>query len=103
MKLSDDFDARRLRPRNPRRWPLCLAAGLALLCLLAGLGSLFSAAVSLWYNPFALDEPRGAAAVLAPLGLVLLGLGILGWRLCRRRLRRSSELSMAPHLLKKRH
>ncbi len=103
MKLSDDFDARRLRPRSPRRWPLCLAACLALMCLLAGLASLFTAAISLWHNPLALAEPTGAAAVLAPAGLALLGLGILGWRQCRRRLRRPDELSMAPHLLKRRH
>jgi hypothetical protein len=36
------------------------------------------------------------------LGLLLLSFGVLLWRRCRRRLRRPSDLSMAPHLMKKR-
>jgi hypothetical protein len=40
--------------------------------------------------------------VLLLVGLLLLWGGIALWRACRRRMRRGSDLSMAPHLMKKR-
>ena len=103
MKLSDDFDARRLRPRGPGRWRLRLGACIALLGILGGLSCAGLALLSLLYNPLSFAEPTGAAAVLLSAGIPLLLLGILTWRLCRRRLHRTDELSMAPHLLKKHH
>ncbi|MBF8396359.1 hypothetical protein I1957_36155, partial [Pseudomonas aeruginosa] len=42
MKLSDSFDARRLRPRRPRVWRWRLAAAFA--ALVASLGVLLSLA-----------------------------------------------------------
>lgn len=105
MKLSDGFDARRLRPRGPSSWRMRFAAILAallaafgVLLAMAGAASLLGRAPTLG----ALNDSTGAAAILLVLGLFLLWTGIAMWRLCRRRLRRPSDLSMAPHLLKKR-
>jgi uncharacterized membrane protein YbhN (UPF0104 family) len=103
MKLSNEFDARCLRPKGPRRWCERLGAGLALLCLLGGLFVLLLAGASLISNPLAFDEPKVAAAILFLGGLLLLGAAKLCWRLCRRRQRKQGELSMAPHLMKKHH
>ena len=86
MKFSDGFDARRLRPRNASNWRLRLGAGLA--ALFAALGPL--------------NESPATASVFVVTGLLLLSVGVLLWRRCRRRLRRPSDLSMAPHLMKKR-
>ncbi|WP_394233451.1 hypothetical protein [Pseudomonas anguilliseptica] len=105
MKHSDGFDARRLRPRNASNWRLRLGAGLA--ALFATLGVLLSMAgiATLLGQPAALgplNESPAAAIVLVVIGLLLLTFGVLLWRRCRRRLRRPSDLSMAPHLMKKR-
>ncbi|GIZ13303.1 hypothetical protein [Pseudomonas sp. NCCP-436] len=104
MKLSDDFDARRLRPRQPGNWRLrlgvvlgALLTALGILLLMAGVATLAGRAPRL--TP--LNSNAEAIAVFG-LSLVLLWLGIAVWRRCRRRLRRPSDLSMAPHLLKKR-
>lgn len=105
MKLSDGFDARRLRPRGPGNWRMRFAAILAalfaavgVLLTMAGAASLLGRAPSLG----ALNDSTAAATTLLVLGLLLLWAGIAVWRMCRRRLRRPSDLSMAPHLLKKR-
>ncbi|VXB78808.1 LPXTG-motif cell wall anchor domain-containing protein [Pseudomonas sp. 8BK] len=105
MKHSDGFDARRLRPRNTSNWRLRLGAGLA--ALFATLGVLLSMAgvATLLGQPAALgplNESPAAASVLVVIGLLLLTFGVLLWRRCRRRLRRPSDLSMSPHLMKKR-
>ena len=106
MKLSDGFDARRLRPRGPSTWRTRLAAALAvlfacfgILLAMAGIASLLDRPISLG----ALNDSPGAAVTLVVFGLFLLWAGILAWRLFRRRLRRPSDLSMAPHLMKKRN
>lgn len=103
MKLSDGFDARRLRPRQPGNWRLRLAALLAalfaaggVLLAMAGAASLLGRAPDLG----ALNDSRGAAGVLLAAGLLLLWGAILVWRHCRRR---PSGLSLAPHLMKKRN
>ena len=92
MKLSDDFDARRLRPLQPRNWRLRIGAGLGalfaafgILLTMAGVASLVGRAPALG----ALNDSTGEA-------------GIAFWRRCRRRLRRPSDLSLSPSLLKKR-
>ena len=105
MKLSDGFDARRLRPRNASTRRLRLGAGLA--ALLATLGVLLSMAgmATLLGRPAGLsrlNESPTTAGVFVIVGLVLLSTGVLLWRRCRRRSRLSSDLSMAPHLMKKR-
>lgn len=106
MKLSDGFDARRLRPRGPSTWRTRLAAALAalfacfgILLAMAGVASLLNRPISLG----ALNDSPGAAVTLIVLGLFLLWAGIFAWRLFRRRLRRPSDLSMSPHLMKKRN
>jgi hypothetical protein len=50
----------------------------------------------------ALNDTTGEAIVLLLLGLFLLWAGIAFWRRCRRRLRRPSDLSLSPSLMKKR-
>ncbi|WP_296275697.1 hypothetical protein [Pseudomonas sp. UBA7530] len=103
MKLSDDFDARRLRPRQPKHWRLRIGAGLGallaafgILLSMAGVASLAGRAPVLG----TLNDSTGEAIVLLLLGLLLLWAGIAFWR--RRRLRRPSDLSLSPSLKKKR-
>lgn len=105
MKSSDGFDARRLRPRGPSTWRTRLAAALAALFACFGILLAMAGAATLLGRPAslgALNDSPGAAAVLLVVGLFLLWVGILGWRLFRRRQRRPSDLSMSPHLMKKR-
>ena len=105
MKLSDDFNARRLRPRTYRNWRLRLAAVLAALFATFGVLLAMAGAATLLGRPPALgtlNDSPGAASVLLGLGLMLLWGGVAVWRMCRRRLRRPSDLSLAPHLMKKR-
>jgi membrane protein implicated in regulation of membrane protease activity len=105
MKLSDGFDARRLRPRNASNWRSRLGAAFAtllatlgvLLCM-AGVAALFGQHSVL--GP--LNDSAIAAGLFAAFGLILLYFGTMLWRRCRRRSRHSSDLNMAPHLLKKR-
>lgn len=105
MKLSDDFDARRLRPRQPKTWRLRIGAGVGallatfgILLTMAGVASLAGRAPVLG----TFNDSTGEAIVLLLLGLFLLWAGITFWRRCRRRMRRPSDLSLSPHLLKKR-
>ena len=105
MKLSDGFDARRLRPRGPRSWRWRFAAALAALFAAFGVLLAMAGAATLLGRPPALgplNDSPGAATVLVVVGLLLLWSGIAVWRMCRRRLRRHSDLSLAPHLMKKR-
>jgi len=104
MKLSDGFDARRLRPRGPASWRWRFAAALSALFAVLGILLAMAGAATLLGRPPALgglNDSHGAAAVLLVLGLFLLWLGVVAWRRCRRRLRRPSDLAMAPHLMKK--
>jgi membrane protein implicated in regulation of membrane protease activity len=105
MKLSDDFDARRLRPRQPKHWRLRIGAALGallatfgILLAMAGIASLAGRAPVLG----TLNDSTGEAGVLLLLGLLLLWAGIAFWRRCRRRLRQPRDLALSPHLLKKR-
>ncbi len=105
MKISDGFDARRLRPRPSGSWRLRFGVLLGILTTLGGvLLALFGA-----FGLAGLDDRLGAvrietdAALLALLGgLALAGLGGFLWRRCKRRLRQPGGLSMAPHLFRKR-
>lgn len=104
MKLKGSFDAKRLRPREPRNWGARLSAGLSV--LLATLGILLTMAgiAGLLGNYAALAElnaNRPLAAVLTLVGLLLLYVGVRVWRRSRIRLRRGRELNLSPHLMKK--
>ncbi|MFP3516599.1 hypothetical protein SB766_10430 [Pseudomonas sp. SIMBA_077] len=105
MKISDGFDARRLRPKEHRNWRARLALILAVLLTLAGVVILLTGASSLIGHPAALGDlnasPTAAVLVLVA-GLLLSWLGIALWRRIRGRLRAPSGLNMAPHLMKKR-
>ncbi|NIE73885.1 hypothetical protein F3J44_26145 [Pantoea sp. Tr-811] len=104
MKLKGSFDAKRLRPRQPRNWGARIAAGLS--ALLATLGVLLAMAgvAGLLGNYAALAElnaNRPLASTLAVVGLLLLYFGVRFWRRSRIRLRRGRELNLSPHLMKK--
>ncbi|TBU85583.1 hypothetical protein [Phytopseudomonas dryadis] len=105
MKLSDGFDARRLRPREPGHWRLRVAAALAVLFATFGVLLAMAGTATLLGRPPALgslnDSPIDATVLLV-VGLLLLWGGVAGWRRCRRRMRRTSDLAMSPHLMKKR-
>ncbi|WP_426113388.1 hypothetical protein [Pseudomonas sp. DSP3-2-2] len=104
MKISDGFDARRLRPKGQGNWGVRIGSAIA--ALLATLGVLLTMAgvSSLIGHPQALGElnasPVGAAFIIAG-GLLVLYLGIWLWRRCRLSRRRAKGLNMAPHLMKK--
>ncbi|AOE86247.1 hypothetical protein [Pseudomonas sp. TCU-HL1] len=105
MKFSDGFNARRLRPRRPGSWRWRFAAALAALCAGFGVMLAMAGSATLLGRPPALgplNDSTGAAIVLLLFGLLLLWIGVLAWRLCRRRSRRRNGLSMSPHLMKKR-
>lgn len=104
MKISDGFDARRLRPRPRRTWRARLGAALGLLLCLGGLLSILLGALSLAEIPGLeglAPSPEGAATALVA-GLVALLPGIWLWQRCRRGLRPPEELSLSPHLFRKR-
>ncbi len=106
MKLSDGFDARRLRPRGPATWRWRFVAALAALFAAFGVLLAMAGAASLLGRPPALgplNDSIGAAISLVLGGLLLLWGGVSIWRRSRRRLRRNNgDLSLSPRLLKKR-
>ncbi|WP_137817789.1 MULTISPECIES: hypothetical protein [unclassified Pseudomonas] len=105
MKISGGFDARRLRQRGPSSWRWRLGAGLSALFAALGVLLAMAGAATLLGRPPALgslNATPSAAGIWLVVGLLLLWVGVIAWRRCRRRLRRPSDLSLAPHLLKKR-
>jgi hypothetical protein len=104
MKLSDGFDARRLRPKGRSNWRFRIGAAVAALLAMCGVLLVMAGAASLLGRPPALGElnasPLGSAIILA-VGLLVLYIGVWLWRRCRRRSRQSRELNMSPHLMKK--
>lgn len=107
MKSPDGFDARRLRPSKPQSLRWRLGAVLSALCITLGTLTSIVAAASLFGHPPELpgfDGTMSSGAFLLGSGLLLLWVGILTWRFCRRRLHRpGNNLSLSPHLLKKRN
>lgn len=104
MKLSDGFDARRLRNRDVTDWrwrSLCLVVTLVILTGLAGAAL---GAFALFSQHPQLEELRGspiAAASLLLCGLLLIISGLLIRRRSLRRRFQNGTLSLAPHLLRK--
>lgn len=104
MKLSNSFNAKRLRSRQPRNWGARLATCLSALLALAGLLLAMAGIAALLGNYPALVELNGnraGASLLSVTGLVLLWLGLRLWRRCRLRARRGQTLNLSPHLMKK--
>jgi membrane protein implicated in regulation of membrane protease activity len=104
MKLSDGFDARRLRPKGQSNWRFRIGAAIAALLAMCGVLLAMAGAASLFGHVPALGElntSRAGAAVILALGLFVLYLGVWLWRRCRRRSRQSQALGMSPHLMKK--
>lgn len=104
MKISDGFDAKRLRQRQPGKWRSRLAAMFSALLVCFGILLSMAGAASLLGKPAALGElnanPAAASLVLGG-GLLFLYLGIWFWRRRRLRLRRGHELNLSPRLMKK--
>jgi membrane protein implicated in regulation of membrane protease activity len=104
MKISDGFDARRLRPKGPRNWRTRFGAAIAALLATCGVLLILAGIASLIGHPPALGDlnasPAGAAVVVV-IGLFTLYIGVWLWRRSRRRLNRNSALNMSPHLMKK--
>ncbi|MHC8332387.1 hypothetical protein [Pseudomonas sp. LB3P25] len=104
MKLSDGFDARRLRPKGQRNWRFRIGAAFAALLAMCGVLLAMAGAASLLGHAPALGElntNRVGSAVILAIGLFVLYFGVWLWRRCRRRSRQSQELNMSPHLMKK--
>ncbi|NVZ83609.1 hypothetical protein HX836_17505 [Pseudomonas yamanorum] len=104
MKISDGFDARRLRPKGPSNWRLRIGAGFAALFALAGVLLAIAGAAGLFGHSPALGELNaspGGSAILLVIGLLVLWFGLWLWRRCRRRMRQPLSLNIASHLMKK--
>jgi protein-S-isoprenylcysteine O-methyltransferase Ste14 len=104
MKISDGFDARRLRPKGQSNWRLRLGAGFAALLAMLGLLLAIAGAAGLFGHSPALGELNaspGGSAILVVVGLLILWLGVWLWRRCRRRMRQPLSLNIASHLMKK--
>lgn len=102
MKRSNLPTARRFRMHSQPRWHWRLALLLAALLLVLGVVLLIAGAVSLLGQP-STTLPVGEPLPLLLSGGLLLCCGVLGWRACRARLRRRSDISLPRHLLKKSH
>ncbi|MCS3511369.1 hypothetical protein [Pseudomonas grimontii] len=104
MKISDGFDARRLRPKGPSNWRLRLVAGIAALLAIVGLLLTGAGGAGLFGHSPALGELNaspGGSAILAVVGLLVLWLGVWLWRRSRRKMRQPLSLNIASHLMKK--
>ena len=104
MKLSDGFDARRLRPKSRSNWRYRFGAAIAALLAMGGVLLAMAGAASLFGHAPAmgkLNTNRVGAAVILAIGLFVLYIGVWLWRRCRRRSRQSRELNLSPHLMKK--
>ncbi|MFO2464171.1 hypothetical protein OOJ96_09510 [Pseudomonas sp. 15FMM2] len=104
MKISDGFDARRLRPKGQSNWRLRLGACFAALLALFGVLLALAGMIGLFGLSPALGElnasPAGSATLLL-IGLLTLWFGVWLWRRCRRRMREPLALNIASHLMKK--
>jgi hypothetical protein len=104
MKISDGFDARRLRPKGRSNWRLRLATGIAALLAIIGVLLAVAGGAGLSGHSPALGELNtspGGSAILLVIGLLVLWFGVWLWRRSRRRMRQPLELNIASHLMKK--
>lgn len=105
MKLTDNFDARRLRPREPRRWRSRFGLFLALLLIIFGVALALVGGASLAaleQLPADLRFDHETAIVSLLLGLALFWAGLLLRRRIRRRLYGPTGISLSPRLRRKR-
>lgn len=104
MKVSDGFDARRLRPKGSGSWGVRIGSAIAAVLATFGVLLAMAGVSSLIGRPQVLGElnasPLGAALVVFG-GLLVLYIGIWLWRRCRVGRRRKNGLNMSPHLMKK--
>ncbi|WPN48937.1 hypothetical protein [Pseudomonas sp. P8_241] len=104
MKISDGFDARRLRPKGQSNWRFRIAATFAALLAMCGVLLTMAGIAGLLGQVPGLGElnsNRAGAAVVIVIGLFVLYIGVWLWRRCRRRARQSMALNISPHLMKK--
>ncbi|TFY93203.1 hypothetical protein DYL61_15420 [Pseudomonas nabeulensis] len=104
MKISDGFDARRLRPKGPSNWRLRLVAGFALLLAIIGLLLAGAGGAGLFGHSPALGELNaspGGSAILLVIGLLVVWMGVALWRRSRRKMRQPLSLNISAHLMKK--
>lgn len=104
MKISDGFDARRLRSKGPSNWRLRLATGIAALLAIIGVLLAVAGGAGLSGHSPALGELNaspGGSAILLVIGLLVLWFGVWLWRRSRRRMRQPLALNIASHLMKK--
>lgn len=107
MKRSngiDEFDARRLRPRQRHTWRSRLAALLCLLLVISGVLLSLAGTISLVEELAAIVQlrlERDLAFVALALGLIFLLLGLLVRRYARR-LASDEGVSLSPRLMKRR-
>lgn len=106
MKLSDGFDARRLRPKGPSSWRGRLGCTLAVLVIAGGAMLIVMGVAALAGHPLlasGLDATIASGlAALIP-GVLITWIGLLFWRRCRRGKRGMDGLEMSPHLLRRRN
>jgi len=104
MKISDGFDARRLRSKGQGSWRMRIIAAISAVLATAGVLLAMAGVASLIGHPPALGElntsPAGAVVSIV-FGLLFLYVGVWTWRRSRRRRRSSGGLNMSPHLMKK--
>ena len=104
MKISDGFDARRLRPKGSGNWRMRLGAVVSAVLATGGVLLAMAGIASLIGHPDALGElnasPAGAVVTIV-IGLFMLYIGVWMWRRSRRRRRLAGQLNMSPHLMKK--
>jgi membrane protein implicated in regulation of membrane protease activity len=98
MKLSGGFNANHLRSRSPGKWRWRFCAAFCGLLTLIGILLLLTGIAMALGESTQLLAGLGALEVIGA-GIVLIVLGIAGWRRCRRR-NKPSGLDMAPGLLK---
>ncbi len=107
MKLTNGFNARRLRSDSRRNWPWYVGMLCAATLLLSALGAFILSVLVLAGKDSLFGSwtiGRDTALAMLPCSLVMGSLGRFGWRRCRRRLQQHpDELTFSPQLLRKRH